>query len=129
VTSNHNHLNTVKATKNQRKSPKVEGLKPNNNLSYSYVESDNSFSFNINNDINHEMKINSQKIKTEVEVEAKSLVETMIFDVPTQNRQITNPCVDNNPMTLLANIDLSQISIPNIVHKINSSSITESNTE
>jgi hypothetical protein len=113
----------------QRKSRKVEGLKPNNNLSYSYVESDNSFSFNINNDINHEIKINSQNIKTEVEVEAKSLVETMTFDIWTQNRQITNTCVDNNPMTLLANIDLSQISIPNIVHKINSSSITESNTE
>jgi hypothetical protein len=32
-------------------------------------------------------------------------------------------------MTLLANIDSSQISIPNIVHKIKSSSITQSNTE
>jgi hypothetical protein len=113
----------------QRKSQKVKGLKPNNNLSYSYVESDNSFSFNINNDINHEIKINSQNIKTEVGVEAKSLVETMTFDIPTQNRQITNTCVDNNPMTLLANIDLSQISIPNIGHKIKSNSITESNTK
>jgi hypothetical protein len=123
------HSNIVKATNNQRKSPKAEGLKPNNSLNYSYVESDNSFSFNINNDINHEMKINSQNIKIEVKNEVKSLVETMTFDSPTQNRQITNASVDKNPMTLLANIDSSKILIPNIVHKINSSSITESNTE
>jgi hypothetical protein len=73
--------------------------------------------------------INGTGIKTEVEVEAKSLVKTMTIDIPTQNRQITNTSVDNNPITLLANIDSSQISIPNIVHKINSSSITESNTQ
>jgi hypothetical protein len=85
-------------------------------LSNSYVESDNSFSFN---DI----------IKTEVKVDAKSLVETIPIDIPTQNSQIANTSVDNNPKTLLANIDSSKISIPNIVHKINSSSITESNTE
>jgi hypothetical protein len=94
-------------------------------LSNSYVESDNSFSFNINDEI----QVNSQNIKTEVKVEVKSLVETMTIDIPTQNSQIANTSVDNNPMTLLANIDSSQISIPNIVHKIKSSSITQSNTE
>ncbi len=42
----------------QRKRREEERLKSNNSLSQSYVESDNSFSFNINNDINHEIQVN-----------------------------------------------------------------------